>query len=227
MLILSWNCCLPPWSISRRKRLPKIISTIIAISPDVACLQEVFFKSDAASIVSNLQIYGFLDSFYFKDLLIVSKTKLSEKKGVVFSKQGSMFSLAVLDVLYGKSFQTIRVLDKSESIFLINIHLLSAWADDSLKHQNVREEQVKEIYEVSEKLFSGKKIIVGDFNFQPLTSPYKTLTELNFVDATTGENTTATRHLDFIFLKNFPKSDARIAFFNNLLSDHAALTISL
>src|SRR3989344_1794756 len=126
MLIFSWNCCLPPWSISRKKRIPKIISAIVAISPDIVCLQEVFFKSDADSIIYGLKIYGFLDFFHFKDLLIISKTKLLEKKGWTFRKQGGIFSLAVLDVLYEKGFQGVQFLNKEEHFSLINAHLLSA-----------------------------------------------------------------------------------------------------
>lgn len=226
MLILSWNCCLPPWSVNRKRRIPKIISAIVAISPDIVCLQEVFFKRDADSIIYELKTCGFLDSFHFKDLLIVSKIKLSEKQGWIFRKQGNFFSLAALDVLYGKAFQAVQFLNKDEHFSLINTHLLSAYANDSQKYQNVREDQSREIREVSEKLLDDKKIIVGDFNFQPATSPYKVLTESNFVDTTTKENTTATRHLDFIFLKNFPKGNAQIALFDNSLSDHAALAIS-
>jgi len=227
MLIFSWNCCLPPWSINRRKRIPKIISAIVAISPDLVCLQEVFFKSDADSIIYGLKVHGFLDFFHFKDLLIVSKTKLWEKKEWIFRKQGGFFSLAVLDVLYGKGFQTVQFLNKGERFSLINTHLLSAYADDSQKYQSVRDSQSRELLEVSEKLLGDKKILVGDFNFQPATFPYRTLVESNFIDTTTKDNTTATRHLDFIFLKNFLKGNAHIAFFDNSLSDHAALAISL
>ena len=118
-------------------------------------------------------------------------------------------------------------MNKGELFSLINTHLLSAYADDSKKYQSVREDQSRELWEVSEKLLGDKKILVGDFNFQPATSPHRVLAELNFVDITTKENTTATRHLDFIFLKNFPKGNAQIALFDNSLSDHAALTISL
>src|SRR3989338_5634259 len=142
MLIFSWNCCLPPWSINRRKRIPKIISAIVAISPDLVCLQEGFF------------------------------------------------SLAVLDVLYGKGFQTVQFLNKGERFSLINTHLLSAYADDSQKYQTVRDSQSRELLEVSEKLLGDKKILVGDFNFQPATFPYTTLVESNFIDTTTKDNTT-------------------------------------
>lgn len=227
MLIFSWNCCLPPWSVNRRRRLPKIISAIAAISPDIVCLQEVFFKKDADSIIYALKTSGFLDSFHFKNLLIISKIKLSGKRGWIFRKQGNFFSLAALDVLYGKGFQAVEFLSKGEPFFLINAHLLSACANDFQKHQNVREYQSREIAEASKKLFGDKKIVLGDFNFQPATSPYKVFTKSNFVDVTTRQNTTATRHLDYIFLKNFSKDNAQIAFFDNTLSDHAALTISL
>ena len=227
MLIFSWNCCLPPWSVSRKRRIPKIISAIVATSPDIVCLQEVFFKSDADSIIHGLKTYGFLDFFHFKDLLIISKIKLTEKKGGVVREQGSIFSLAVLDVLYGKGLQVVQFLNQGELFSLINTHLLSAMANNSQRYQTVRENQCREIGVMSEKLLSNKKIIVGDFNFEPNTSPYKVLTDSNFVDTTPKENTTATRHLDFIFLKNFPKNNAQVAFFDNSLSDHAALTISL
>lgn len=227
MLILSWNCSLPPWSISRRERIPKILPAIFAAAPDIACLQEVFLASDAVSIASVLRTKGFFDFFHFKDLFIASKIKLLDRKGIVFREQGKLFSLAALDVLYGKGAQAVQFLHKGERVSLINTHLLSALANGTLIYQGAREEQVRELCELSEKLPGLGKIILGDFNFQPRTAPYDVFIRSSFIDSTTEENTTATRKLDYVFSRNIKISGARIALYDSSLSNHAALAVSI
>jgi endonuclease/exonuclease/phosphatase family metal-dependent hydrolase len=226
--ILSWNCCLPPWSLTRKKRIPNIVSTILKFSPEIICLQEVFFKKDGEKIIKDLRIKGYSHSFHFKDLLIVSKIRLSHKKGNIFKSQGKLFSLAALDFLYKKGFQSIQFSKGEKSFSLVNTHLLSAWAFSFSQLQKTREEQVKEICNLSWQQSKKRNIILGDFNFQPNTSPYNSLIDSNFIDASkTAGNTLKNIKLDFIFFKNVYKINSKIAFFDKTLSDHAALITSI
>ena len=223
MKILSWNCCLPPWALTRGRRLPKIVLTALDSEPDIICLQEVFFKSDAQKIVELLSSHGFVDSYHFKDLLTVSKFPLLDKKGQQYRSQGGLFSLAVLDAAYGKGFQIVKFMDGDTLTFLANTHLLSAWAVATPGLQHIREQQAHEVCQSMTQLPEGEKIILGDFNFQPKTLPYQEFTKMNFKDDTNDQKTTTRRTIDYVMLNNNPLRKAEIASFNTALSDHAAL----
>jgi endonuclease/exonuclease/phosphatase family metal-dependent hydrolase len=203
MKILSWNCCLPPWALSRKQRLTKVIAAIMDISPDIVCLQEVFFQKDAAVFAASLQSCDFIDFFHYKDLFIASKSRLTGKRGGEFTKQGKIFSLAVLDALYGKGWQNVQFQNDGKNISLLNAHLLSAWALDSAGLQCVREKQVKEIGEIMEKGEEGK-IILGDFNFQPDTQPYNIFLKKNFTDESVSiKNTLKNKKTGFHFFSKY------------------------
>jgi len=224
MKIITWNCCLPPWSISRSKRLPKIVSTIISHSPDIICLQEVFFKRDAVFLQKELESKGFIDFFHFKDLFIASKTKLSLKEGQKYKKQGKLFSLAILDVLYKKAFQLVECQDFT----IVNTHLLSALASDIPKHQKTREKQIRRICERLGGI-SKKLIILGDFNFKPGTKPYNILLDAGFVD-TMEDRDTKTKiksRLDYFFVKNINNCKIKIGQIDYSASDHALLILDV
>ena len=226
MNIITWNCCLPPWLFYRRKKLPDIVASLLKAEADIICLQEVFFEEDADFIISKLKEANFRYSFYFKDLLTISKVPLIRKQSWIFSSQGNFFSWAILDFLYKKGYQTIEIEDGAEKICLVNTHLLSAYAFDTRKYQIVREKQVKEIRRQIDKQYS-KAIILGDLNFEPDSSPYQKLIQYNFHDPFDRcIRTVKKRRLDYIMLKNIDCIETRVLFLNNSLSDHAALLIS-
>jgi endonuclease/exonuclease/phosphatase family metal-dependent hydrolase len=226
MKIITWNCCLPPWSLSRKKKLPGIVVNILKSKADVICLQEVFFKKDADFIISELKTVGFSYHFYFKNLLTISKFPLSKEQSFIFESQGSIFSWAILDFFYKKGFQLIEIGDGTEKFCLVNTHLLSAYAFDTHKYQITREKQVEEICQQIDKQ-CPKGIIIGDFNFKPGTSPYQKVIKYNFHDPFDRDiRTVRKRRLDYIMLKNINYIETKVLFLNNSLSDHAALFIS-
>jgi len=226
MKIITWNCCLPPWSYTRRKRLPGIVANLLKSNADIICLQEVFFKKDADFIISKLKEAGFSYSFYFKDLLTVSKFLLTKKQDFIFENQGIFFSWAIFDFLYKKGFQLIELEAGSEKICLINAHLLSAYAFDKARYQNTREKQVDEICQQIDKKYP-KTIILGDLNFEPGTSPYQKVIKCAFQDPFGKDiKTIKKRRLDYILLKNINWNNTKLLFLDNSLSDHAALFIS-
>lgn len=198
--VISWNCCLPPWSVTRRKRLPHIVSFLLKQKPDVICLQEVFFTRDAEFITNALSDRGLAYSFHQKDLLILSRLPLTESVGYKFESQGSLFSLAFFDKLYGKGFQVVNIKKDDKFITIANTHLLSAYALDAEVYQKVRLEQVNEITHALTR-FNYPKIITGDFNFQPHTNPYNLMLDKGYRDIfySTAENTLKKRRLDYIF----------------------------
>ncbi|MFA5349226.1 MAG: endonuclease/exonuclease/phosphatase family protein [Candidatus Paceibacterota bacterium] len=223
MKIITWNCCLPPWSLSRKRRLPKILSTIVGINPDIVCLQEVFFRNDADFLKNNLGKNGFTDFFHFKDLFIASKIKLINKSGNTYKHQGKLFSLAFLDVLYKKGFQIVEFPDTA----IVNTHLLSALASEKEIHQEVREKQVQEICKTIND-YDKRMIIAGDFNFKPNSLPYKFFLESGFKDIINNieENTTKTSRLDYFFMKSNDRYTLEIVPLDSEISDHAILILN-
>lgn len=229
MKILSWNCCLPPWSLSRGQRIPSIVHIALKTKSDIICLQEVFFDHDAKKIMKLLAPHGFSHFYHFKDLLTASTLPIHHKTGKKFKTQGELFSLAIADAVYGKGFQIVKVFDRGEPVYLANTHLLSALAKDTEAQQAVREKQVEEICLAMNRLPKAEKIILGDFNFQPNTYPYKEFTKMHFIDDTSAANTQPqkNRQLDYVIMNNNSTRKAKIAIFDNHISDHAALLANL
>jgi len=220
MKILTWNCCLPPWLFTRKQRLPQIVSLIISESPDIVCLQEVFFKSDANFIINELKQNDYINFFHFKNLLISSKFPFIKKEGFVFKKQGSLFSWGILDVLYGKAFQLVSILYNEKTISLINTHLLSAKACSCSDCQTIRISQVQEICNASKQ----PVLVVGDFNFQPNTKPYKKIIQSGFSDFCNQKITTVKKkRFDYIFSSGIESLNIIPVFLEKNISDHIGL----
>lgn len=226
MKIITWNCCLPPWSLTRKRRIPEIVNEMKRQDADVICLQEVFFRSDGRYIVAKLRSAGFQDFFQFKNLLIASKYHLSRKQSFVFEAQGDLFSWAILDVIYEKGFQLVEFSHNGELLWLVNAHLLSANAVQvhAARYQSVREKQIEQILSVMDTAQTG--VVVGDMNFEPGTLPYQKIITYGFSDAIDKKITTCkgTRP-DHLFLKGLAGECGKIFLKNENLSDHAALMV--
>jgi endonuclease/exonuclease/phosphatase family metal-dependent hydrolase len=225
MTILTWNCCLPPWSISRKLRLSKIVSAILSANADIVCLQEVFFRKDGELIAAELKKFGFQDSFHFKNLLIVSKFLLNHKQEFLFESQGPLVSWAVLDRLYKKGFQMITIQYDNQTIFLFHAHLLSATGSEVPAYQNVRARQIEQINILADK---PQNIVIGDFNFNPGTFPYQKMVSFGFSDPFAAAiATTKTGRKDYIFLKGLASQTVEVVFQDKKLSNHAGLIIKI
>ena len=224
MRIITWNCCLPPWSFSRKRRIPAIISGLVFYNPDIICLQEVFFKTDAELICKGLKALGFRNFFHFKNLLIISKRPLLNKRGFVFKSQGNLLGWSCLDVLYGKGFELAQFEYQQEILSLVNTHLLSANASQRQIYQQIRLNQVQEICQ----LINGKAIMVGDFNFCPKTPPYFKIVNSGFLDPSDIELATVPKgKFDYIFIKGFFSKKAEPIFKGQEISDHMGLIIDI
>ena len=234
MNIISWNVCLPPWSMTRKKRLPFIVNSIIEQNADVVCLQEVFFRKDANFIIKNFAKGGYKDFFIFKDLLIISKIRLYNKEYKKFKEQGKVLSYSVLDKIYGKAFQTTYFKLKNKKIFLINCHLLSALGKDYLHYKETRQKQAIQICEFINKLNYDKIILTGDFNFNLNSESYKMVTKkYGFIDPLIKDNSPTfekrNQRLDYFFLKKFSKTEIKenIVINNKGVSDHNGLKLKI
>ena len=225
--LISWNCCLPPWSLNRNRRLPLIASTILKENPDLICLQEVFFESDASYLIKKFFQKGFGQSFKYQDLLIASKKPILSSYAAKFKDQGKIFSFSALDAIYGKAFQAISLQLKSHKLTLANTHLLSAYALSGKNYQDTRVRQVREILAYLKTLGHNNIAVVGDFNFEPETKPYHIFEELGFVDLSYHIPKNTTKKLDFVFDKNLALKVTAAGSKFTELSDHAYLTLEL
>lgn len=177
MKLISFNCALAPWSLSRRTRLPFIVSAVIKENPDIIFLQEIFFKSDADYIIKFLTKGGFKETFHAKNLLLLSKLPFLSHSFFEFSEQGSIFSWAILDRLYKKAFQVAIVKIQGLLMALANFHPLSAMGIDIGRYREVRRDQIFEAFSYLKKQNLEKIITAGDFNFSPNSSTYKIIRE--------------------------------------------------
>lgn len=224
MKLITWNCCLPPWSLTRKFRLSKIVGSITLTNCDIVCLQEVFFKSDGNFIMANLKKIGFIDFFHAKDLFIASRCPLKEKQSLIFKEQGKLFTLAILDVLYQKGFQVVEFEYGNETMALVNAHLLSAKACETPGYQNVRTNQVEQICRIVD---NKKCILAGDFNFPPDTLPYQKIVRSGFSDTSRAQaKTTKKKKLDYIFSKGIDIADIKSIFEEKTISDHSGLIVT-
>lgn len=226
MKIISWNCCSPPWSLTKKKRLPLFIPILIEENQDIICLQEVFSEKDSRYIAQELDQKNYHYSFHFKDLLIISKLPFMSKAGYIFKTQGDLFSWAILDRLYGKGYQVIDVINKDRRVTILNTHLLSAYAFSGDRYQKVRTQQTSEICQTL-KGGENSKIIVGDFNFEPGTEPYKLMIGNGYKDSFQEDlKALKNRRLDYIFTKDINNFKAKVVLdLKNKLSDHVTLSV--
>ncbi len=227
MKILSWNCYLAPWSATRKIRLVFICGIIFDLKPDIVCLQEIFFKKDADFLTEFLFRF-YPHSHYYKNLLMLSKYPLEGSVGKTFNKQGNLFSFAILDKLYGKAFQYATVNVKNEKYIITNTHLLSANAYTHKHYQQIRTNQLNEIYNRIENL-ADKKIIAGDFNFENNAPPYFGIKENDYIDLLEiNTNTTINKRLDYIITKNILNSAVTLASdLKDKFSDHRIVILEI
>ncbi len=225
--LISWNCCLPPWSLTRRKRRPQIVAIILKEKPDLICLQEVFLKSDRTFLIESFSKEGYRHNHYFQNLLIVSKLPLLSTHGNKFQSQGRIFSFSILDALYGKAFQRVKIKINGIDLVILNTHLLSAYALAAAHYQKTRSDQATEIIENLKKAAANNVIAAGDFNFEAHTVPYQQFINNGFIDLSGKLHKSIKRQLDFIFAKDLALEIVDIKAKYNELSDHPYLTLTL
>jgi endonuclease/exonuclease/phosphatase family metal-dependent hydrolase len=182
MKIVTLNCFLSPWSWKRKNRLSHLVKALVDERPDIIFLQEVFFKGDAGFIVKNLFQSGFVDFFYSKTLLIVSKYKFTSRAYQDFKPHFScnilLFIIELLNWIYGKGYQIVEINFDNQHTYLVNTHLLSAYGLDYGFYQKSRLQQLVEICNcLKNKLHQTRQVIFsGDFNFDINSSSYKVIT---------------------------------------------------
>lgn len=227
MKIISWNCCLPPWSLSRNIRLPKLVTFLAEHEADVICLQEVFFKRDGLFLAKYFSGLGLIYSNHFKNLLILSRFPLNYATGDVYSQQGRLLSWSFLDVIYGKAFQIVVLKNSDEPLKIINTHLLSAKGANGKIYQSVRNEQIKQV--TSSSIPSETTFLCGDLNFEPGSECYLKAIDWGYIDVF-AEDLSATfgnKRIDYILCKNVEIKDFSAKVIKTTLSDHSALSLVL
>lgn len=181
MKIVTLNCCLSPWSPQRKNRLPHIVKELVKEKPDIIFLQEVFFKRDSNYLIKNLLKHGFVDYFYSKSLLIISKHLLASRVYYDFKPRldhgllGYIYEVG--NWIYGSGYQFVEVVLGKKKIFFAHTHLLSTRGKDYDAYRKVRLRELIEICEYLKRKKHKRIIFGGDFNFDMNSSSYKVITE--------------------------------------------------
>jgi exonuclease III len=225
MKILSLNCNLVHWKFHHSKKIKQLLEKIVALHPDMICLQEVFFKRDAKKITNYLEKEGYKYFYHTKNLLTVSKHKISNKGFKIFEKQGKLFSYSYLDVLYRKAFQYF-FLEKNK-VFIVNTHMLSGAGERKSHYGETRKLQILEILrKVKEK---KKVIILGDFNFTQKSKPHEITIKDGFKAASRNIKKSTFPEgrvkIDHIFTKGIKKTRTKIVNVGTS-TDHRGLIIN-
>mgnify|MGYP001558062017 CR=1 FL=1 len=227
MKIITLNCFLSPWSFGRKQRLPFIVKALVEENPDVLFLQEIFFESDAQYIIENLKKFGFVDSFYFKSLLTISKYVFTSRKHQNFKYHSYFnpffFIIKILNFIYGKGFQILETKINKQSVVLVNTHLLSAYGWNHGTYLKARIDELEQIIDGLGQMNRKQIILGGDFNFDLNSAPYlQVQNKYGFIDplyfvkekTITVENLNRksfwlakmNERIDHIFIKGFKNS---------------------
>jgi len=249
MKIITLNCCLSPWILRRKRRLPYIVKELVKEKPDIIFLQEIFFKSDSNYLIKNLLERGFVDYFYSKSLLIVSKHPLVSRNycdfKLCYNNGFIAYIYKALNLFYSHGYQVVESVIEEQKILFLHTHLFSARGKD---YGVYRKERLEELIEVCEFLKSKKSkqiIFGGDFNFDLDSSSYKiAVNRYKFNDPLhkTKGNTISSNNLnrksrflikmdqrlDYIFIKSFEKNkkQGRIIFKEPLSTAKGRIHIS-
>lgn len=242
MKLITLNAALPPWSLTRKRRLPFILSAICNENPDIVFLQEIFFQQDAKRLIRNFKNSSFFYSYYSKDLLTISRFALEDCLTFEFKEQGPFLSWAILDRLYKKAFQAITIEITNSQILLVNTHTLSACGHDSGIYQKVRKGQAVQICDYVEKQNQARIIVTGDFNVENNSPSIRVFRE-QYQYADPLENVSGNtfrkrqKRIDYFFIKGFSPAEIRseiifkedISFQGELrqISDHCGILLEI
>ncbi len=176
----------------------RIAEKIETLQPDIVCLQEVVFQSQAG--ILNLPRYykSIAESSGQRivkgGLAIYSKKKPLCVNFIKFEKQGKIFSPQLAERQLEKGFLVVEF----EDYLIINTHLTSPHRKSTMDTLKVYDSQIQQILLVSKN--STKQIfLVGDLCFTNNSDNFKNFIQPNFIDLTTK--------IPYTFLKWKTKND--------------------
>lgn len=180
MKIVTLNCFLSPWCPGRKKRLPYLTEAILAEEPDIVLVQEVFFESSAQYLIKKFRNCGYIDHFYSRTLLMISKypfiSRVHKNFKCHFGPNILFDTIEILNWLYGKGYQVTEINLGDKPIIIVNTHFLSAYGLDYDSFSKTRLRQLSEIINHLKHANVRWVILGGDFNFDTNSSSYQTIT---------------------------------------------------
>ena len=168
----------------RRNRLKRLAQEIIALSPDIVCLQEInFFDTLALMQKTFLQAGYRVFPAGNKRILnrggLFSATKLPVKniEYVKYKNQGSLFALDIFERLSERGYHVLSFTVRGKKLTVINTHLHCPFGEyDSSVPKKTSLDQYRQILTQTspEKRF----VLTGDLNIPPNNAIYKDLSRI-------------------------------------------------
>jgi len=228
---ITLNCFDSPLSLNRVERIHCLAKELLALKPDIICLQEITFSKTAKKLENFFSSSGYsvssnTDLMINKGgLFIATKLPISESVFERFKNQGPFLSLQFTDRILGKGFQKVTMKTNGGQILLLNVHLASVYEKNADKEKETLKDQFAQLVNAI-KSKNGEIIVCGDFNFSPknqLYSEFLKMTKLQ--DSSKNSNLiTVSKYntnrqglykngenlkLDYIFLSNKLSSGSR------------------
>ena len=182
LTIYTHNIC---WTQSKPNHI-RIAEKIETLQPDIICLQEVVFQSQAE--IFNLPRYYKSIAESSSKRIVKGGLAIYSKKNplcvnfIKFDQQGRVFSQQLAERQIEKGFLIVEF----ENYLIINTHLVAdhskTWIESKVKQNSL---QLEQLIEFVKNLNSTKQIyICGDFNITPKNKIYKLIKESNYTDLT-------------------------------------------
>lgn len=185
--IISQNCFdVPLLNSKRHYRIKLLIENLIAVNPDVICLQELTFPDTRKIAIRRLTSAGYkifssryLLGFNQGGLLIASKYPISSVRYVTFSNKGNITSMQVVDRAIAKGYQLVKIRVDGKTLHVVNTHLYCVYRETDTKQMNTHRKQLIQLSRAV-KALQGDVILTGD-----LSEPTNSSTNINdFLHAT-------------------------------------------
>ncbi|HEX6276348.1 MAG TPA: endonuclease/exonuclease/phosphatase family protein [Polyangiaceae bacterium] len=241
MRVVSWNVWgVPVITPEREARMAQIPAALLALEPDVVCLQELWEVRDAERVAKELGARGLVHSRRFDGpggrtgLFVASKWPLGDGRFRPFSLGRRPHSLWHLDWLVEKGVAEVTVRTPAGELRLENTHLQAQYRTD--------EYGAERLAQASELILGGRErsadalLVAGDFNGHGDELPRRVIRDLGEL-----EDASPSSSEDTLYVRGGRDSSLRVLAAKTALgqafrlesgetlplSDHAAVVVDL
>jgi endonuclease/exonuclease/phosphatase family metal-dependent hydrolase len=202
--VVNWNVWGLPWGISeaREARLERVAPAVLALKPDVVCLQEVWVEGDGLALIEAFKAAG-LEHHAFESsgllgsgLLIASRYPIKATRFEAFELTGKLHKVWHGDAWTRKGALEVRLETPLGGLRVVNTHLHASYKGD--EYAPVQTAQAAQLahflgdFGINPPQRGGDSariplLLLGDLNFRRGEGPFELLTGIAALDAPPDE----------------------------------------
>ncbi len=193
--IITWNLHGPPLAPRRAQRFAAAAEYILQQLPDILCLQEVWFPSEAAALVAQLELayvvaeppHGWFPGSQGGLLTFVrrrSRWAIRQRRFTAFHVEAPVWRIWEGDGYANKGFHQLELERDGQPLTILNTHLQAQYGTRT--YAEVRSAQVDQFNETVAAIAPEIPVVAcGDFNTAPDDAIYRSLIG-TWLDVTKG-----------------------------------------